>query len=46
VSEQGRDVFTYVINVRYQQPDTMLLTMQPLAASLVQGYRSGAARTR
>lgn len=44
VSEQGRDVFTYVINVRYQQPDTSLLTLQPLAASLVQGYRSGAAR--
>jgi hypothetical protein len=30
--------------VAYQQPDTTILTMQPLAASLVQGYRSGAAR--
>lgn len=44
VNEQGRDVFTYVINVKYQQPDSTRLTMQPLAASLVQGYRSGAAR--
>ena len=44
VSERGRDVYTYVIKARYQQPDSTLLTMQPLAASLVQGYRSGAAR--
>ncbi len=44
VNEDGRDVFSYVINVNYQQPDTSLLTMQPLAASLVQSYRSGAAR--
>jgi Tfp pilus assembly protein PilN len=43
-SERGRDVFTYVIKVRYQRPDSTLLTMQPLAASLVQGYRSGTAR--
>ena len=41
VNERGRDIYTYVINVKYQQPDTTLLTMQPLAASLVQGYRSG-----
>lgn len=46
VNERGRDVYTYVLNVKYQQPDTTLLTMQPLAASLVQGYRSGATRTR
>lgn len=45
VNEQGRDVFTYVIKLRYQEPDTTLLTMQPLAASLVQGYRSGTSRT-
>jgi len=44
VREQQHDVFTFVINVAYQQPDTMILTMQPLAASLVQGYRSGAVR--
>jgi Tfp pilus assembly protein PilN len=46
VNERGRDVYTYVLNVRYQQPDSTLLTTQPLAASLVQGYRSGASRTR
>ena len=44
VREQQHDVFTFVINVAYQQPDTTILTMQPLAASLVQGYRSGTAR--
>ncbi len=44
VVEAGREVFSYVINVAYQQPDTSLLTMQPLAASLVQSYRSGTAR--
>lgn len=44
VNERGRDVYTYVINVKYQNPDTTLLTMQPLAASLVQGYRSGSRR--
>lgn len=44
VREQEHDVFTFVINVAYQQPDTTILTMQPLAASLVQGYRSGAVR--
>ena len=46
VNERGRDVYTYVLNVKYQQPDTTLLTTQSLAASLVQGYRSGASRTR
>jgi Tfp pilus assembly protein PilN len=44
VLEQNRDIFTFVINVRYQQPDTTILAMRPLAASLVQGYRSGASR--
>jgi Tfp pilus assembly protein PilN len=44
VSEQNRDVFSFVLNVKYQQPDTLLLTLQPLAATLVQGYRSGAVR--
>lgn len=44
VNDHGRDVYTYVINVKYQAPDTTLLTMQPLAASLVQGYRSGSRR--
>ena len=46
VNERGREVFTFVINVQYQQPDSTLLTTQPLAASVVQGYRSGASRTR
>jgi Tfp pilus assembly protein PilN len=46
VQERGRDVYTYVLNVKYQQPDSTLLTTQPLAATLVQGYRSGASRTR
>lgn len=45
VSEQGRNVFTFVLNVGYQRPDTTLLTMQPLAATLVQGVRSGGGRT-
>lgn len=46
VNEQGRDVFSFVINVSYTQPDTSRLAMQPLASSLVQGYRSGSARRR
>jgi Tfp pilus assembly protein PilN len=46
VTDQGRDVFTFVINAQFQQPDSTLLTTQPLAATLVQGYRSGAARGR
>ncbi len=46
VSEQGRDVTTFTINARYQVPDTTLLTWEPLAASLVQGVRSGASTRR
>ena len=45
VNDHGHDVFTYIIAVRYQRPDTTILTMQPLAASLVQGYRSGTVRS-
>jgi Tfp pilus assembly protein PilN len=41
VREQGRDVTTFVISVRYQVPDSTLLTWQPLAATVVQGVRSG-----
>jgi Tfp pilus assembly protein PilN len=44
VTERGRDVYDYVLNAHYQVPDSTLLTMQPLAASLVQGYRSGSSR--
>jgi Tfp pilus assembly protein PilN len=41
VSEQGRDVTTFVINARFQVPDSTQLTLQPLAATVVQGVRSG-----
>jgi Tfp pilus assembly protein PilN len=44
VTEQGRDVYDYVLTVSYQRPDTNILTLQPLAASLVQSYRSGSSR--
>lgn len=46
VIEQGHELTTFVLNVRYQQPDSTILTTQPLAATLVQGYRSGTARRR
>jgi Tfp pilus assembly protein PilN len=41
VSQQGRDVTTFVINARYQQADSTQLTLQPLSATVVQGVRSG-----
>ncbi|MBI1723744.1 MAG: PilN domain-containing protein [Gemmatimonadetes bacterium] len=41
VNEQGRNVFTFILSARYQVPDTALLTMEPLAASVVRGVRSG-----
>lgn len=44
VTEQGREVNTFVLNARYQMPDSMLLTMQPLSTSLVSGVRSGGGR--
>lgn len=44
--EQGRLVHIFVITGRYEQPDSTEITMQPLAASLVQGYRSGVGRRR
>jgi len=46
VSEQGRDVTTFVINARYQVPDSTLLTWQSLAASVVEGVRSGGGARR
>jgi Tfp pilus assembly protein PilN len=46
VTEQGRDVTTFVINARYQLPDSSLLTYQPLAATVVQGVRSGGGARR
>ena len=44
VTERGRDVYDYVLTARYEQPDSAILTLEPLAASLVQGYRSGSSR--
>ncbi|HWO90177.1 MAG TPA: PilN domain-containing protein [Gemmatimonadales bacterium] len=44
--EQGRLVHIFVITGRYEEPDSGEITMQPLAASLVQGYRSGVGRRR
>jgi Tfp pilus assembly protein PilN len=41
VQEQGRDVTTFIITARFQVPDSTLLTWQPLAATVVQGVRSG-----
>jgi len=38
---EGREVNRYQLSARYSQPDTTRLTMQPLAATLVQGVRSG-----
>lgn len=46
VSEQGRDVYTYVVTAQYTHPDSSLITMQPLSTTLVQGVRSGGGRRR
>jgi Tfp pilus assembly protein PilN len=46
VTEQGRDVTTFVINARDQVPDSSQLTLQPLAATVVQGVRSGGGARR
>jgi Tfp pilus assembly protein PilN len=46
VTEQGRDVTTFVISARFQRPDTTLLTYQPMAATVVQGVRSGGGARR
>jgi Tfp pilus assembly protein PilN len=46
VTEQGREVNTFVLNARYQVPDSTILTMQPLSTSLVTGVRSGGGRVR
>jgi Tfp pilus assembly protein PilN len=45
-TEQGFELHTFALSGRYQQPPPSLITEQPLAASLVQGYRSGVARPR
>jgi Tfp pilus assembly protein PilN len=46
VTEEGLDVTTFVINARYQVPDSTQITLQPLAATLVQGVRSGGGARR
>jgi Tfp pilus assembly protein PilN len=46
VNEQGRDVTSFVINAHYQVPPMSILTMVPLAASVVQGVRSGGGARR
>jgi Tfp pilus assembly protein PilN len=44
VTEQGRDLTTFVLSARYQVPDSTPLMWQPLAATVVQGVRSGGGR--
>jgi len=46
VTEQGRDVTSFVINAHYQLPSPSVLTMEPLEASVVQGVRSGGGARR
>ncbi len=46
VTDQGRDVTTFVISARYQIPDSTQLTMQPLEATVVRGVRSGGGARR
>jgi Tfp pilus assembly protein PilN len=46
VTDQGRDVTTFVINAHYQQPSPSVLTMEPLEASIVQGVRAGGGARR
>jgi Tfp pilus assembly protein PilN len=46
VQDHGRDVTTFIISARYQVPDSTLLTWQPLAATVVQGVRSGGGARR
>ncbi len=46
VAEQGHDVTSFSLNARYSVPPVSLLTMEPLAASVVQGVRSGGGARR
>jgi Tfp pilus assembly protein PilN len=41
VNEQEHDVTSFVLSARYQVPPASLLTMEPLAATVVRGVRSG-----
>lgn len=44
VLEQGREVHSFTVTAQYDPPDSTLITMQPLAATLVQSMRSGGGR--
>jgi Tfp pilus assembly protein PilN len=46
VAEQGHDVTSFSLMARYQPPPVSILTMEPLAASVVQGVRSGGGARR
>jgi hypothetical protein len=46
VTEQGHDVTSFNIIARYEAPPLSTLTMEPLAASLVGGVRSGGGARR
>jgi Tfp pilus assembly protein PilN len=46
VAEQGHDVTSFSLTARYQMPPVTILTMEPLAASIVQGVRSGGGARR
>jgi type IV pilus assembly protein PilN len=46
VSDQGRDLTNFTLNARYQVPPPSILTMEPLAATVVQGVRSGGGARR
>ncbi|HTT68736.1 MAG TPA: PilN domain-containing protein [Gemmatimonadales bacterium] len=46
VTEQGRDVTSFTLNAHYQMPSPSILAMEPLAASIVQGVRSGGGTRR
>jgi Tfp pilus assembly protein PilN len=46
VTEQGRDVTSFTLNARYQVPSPSILATEPLAASIVQGVRSGGGARR
>jgi Tfp pilus assembly protein PilN len=46
VAEQGHDVTSFSLSVRYSAPPVSILTMEPLASSVVQGVRSGGGARR
>ncbi len=46
VSEQGRDLTSFTLTARYQVPPLTILTMEPLAATVVRGVRSGGGARR